>query len=189
MRIFVALPLPDAVTERLAIVTGRLSFGRPVPPENMHVTLAFFAELTGQQVDDLCEALEMVQGWPFEIDITGLDLLGGSRPGLLAANVVPSPALESLHRQVHRAMRSVGLIEARKRRFHPHVTLLRFGARLGPEQQAQIQHCLDSYGESVRHKFLANRVCLYRSHLTTRPPTYEALAEMSLGAAYLSDLQ
>lgn len=180
MRVFVALPLPDPVTERLGQVTGRLSFGRPVPPENMHVTLAFFADLTAQQVQDAIDALEMLQAWPFDIEISGLDVLGGAIPGLLAAHVVPGTELEALHSQVHALLRGVGLIEARRRRFHPHVTLLRLGSRLADIQQAQVQDCLSDHGSSVQESCVADRVCVYRSHLGTSPPVYETLAECPL---------
>lgn len=180
MRIFLALPLPDPVTDRLGRVTSRLSFGRPVPPENMHVTLAFFPEVSAAEMRDIHEVVEGLRAWTFEARIAGLDLMGGAKPALLVAQVAPSLALSALHQELHAGLRAVGLVEAR-RKFRPHVTVLRLGNRLNAPQQAQVQGVLHDHATSVQERFDADRVVIYRSHLGTSPPVHEPLAEVPLG--------
>ena len=58
-RIFLALPLPDDTVERLAAWQRELRHGafRLVPPENLHVTLAFLGSRPAAEVPAICGAL------------------------------------------------------------------------------------------------------------------------------------
>jgi 2'-5' RNA ligase len=69
MRLFAALETPYAITEEIHAwwleASGQLNIGdwRDVPARNWHLTLAFYGDAEGSEVDDLAEALaEYVKG-------------------------------------------------------------------------------------------------------------------------------
>ncbi|MDT8375777.1 MAG: 2'-5' RNA ligase family protein [Mariprofundaceae bacterium] len=69
MRLFAALDTPDAITEEIHAwwleAATQLNIGdwRSVPTRNWHLTLAFYGDVHGGEVDDLAEALvEYVRG-------------------------------------------------------------------------------------------------------------------------------
>ncbi|MDA7430757.1 RNA 2',3'-cyclic phosphodiesterase [Primorskyibacter aestuariivivens] len=175
MRIFVSIPVREPVADRLGSLVEGLGFGRPVPPHNMHVTLAFFADLNAREVEPLAEALSQLQVWAFDVTLAGLDLMGRRKPALLVASVVESPALTDLHARVQGATRAAGL-EPQRRRFRPHVTLLRFAAGIGAGEQARLQGVIAGQA-GLRESFEADHLVLNRSHLGSSPPVYEMLSE------------
>jgi 2'-5' RNA ligase len=44
MRVFVAIDLPDEVRRELETLQNALPVGRPVPAENLHLTLSFLGD-------------------------------------------------------------------------------------------------------------------------------------------------
>ncbi|MFC7608726.1 2'-5' RNA ligase family protein [Teichococcus aestuarii] len=63
-RLFVALPLPEALREQLSDLAGGLPGARWVPPENYHLTLRFIGEVEGWRADELDEALAGIRAGP-----------------------------------------------------------------------------------------------------------------------------
>lgn len=101
MRCFAALALPDAVVSELVLVQHRLPpLPRLLPPENMHLTLAFFGEVDGPALDELHDALETLRAPGFELQLAGLDLFGGAAPRNVHVGVAPCAGLEHLQRKV-----------------------------------------------------------------------------------------
>ncbi len=129
MRLFFALePDPDT-SMRIADWRDRQfgRAGRPVPPANFHVTLAFLGELREAGLERLEAAVDErlarggLSGGRLELDITGY----WQRPGVywLGASFCP----ESLQR-LARTLAGVGAaLGCRKdsRSFQPHLTLFR----------------------------------------------------------------
>lgn len=176
LRLFAALSLPESVTERLVGLQRGLD-GRVVPPESMHVTLAFFGEIGEAVAEDLHSALSRVSAPAFALWLDGAGCFGGAKPDLLYAAVRPDPALEHLQGKVAQAGRLAGLtIPAR--RYVPHVTLARYTpGTLSAAQAAQLV--------AARTAFLAgpvavNGFALYRSDLGRGGPRYTVLAEYPL---------
>ncbi|MGY3436915.1 MULTISPECIES: RNA 2',3'-cyclic phosphodiesterase [unclassified Marinovum] len=176
MRLFVALPLPEPLCDDLGDLQTGLHVGRLVPLDQMHVTLAFFAEVTEQQLDDLDAVLGDLDIWPFDVDFVGLDLFGGTKPRLLAAMIRPTPELDHLHRAVQSAARAAGLAPHRQK-FRPHVTLARFGNRPHPGVHGAVQEVLSDKAGAKIAGFTAESVVLTRSTLGGGAPIYEDLAQ------------
>jgi 2'-5' RNA ligase len=103
---------------------------------------------------------------------------GGDRAKLLAMEIRPDPALRELHGICARAARAAG-IELERRRFRPHVTLIRFGTGLPPHRQPELDRALRHLGAPTGAE-AAQRLVLYRSHLGEGAAVYEELAAYPL---------
>lgn len=125
-RVFFALvPAPDLQRElgELARDIGRRAHGRPVPEENLHVTLAFVGAWPRAKLSVLCDVAATIRSRSMRIT---LDTLGGfRRAGVawIASSTVPG-ALLQLAQTLTNALGAAGVaLEARE--FHPHMTLAR----------------------------------------------------------------
>ncbi|MCS6890944.1 MAG: RNA 2',3'-cyclic phosphodiesterase, partial [Rhodovarius sp.] len=56
LRLFVALPLPDALRHELAALASGIPGARWVPEENYHLTLRFIGEVGHDRAHDVDEA-------------------------------------------------------------------------------------------------------------------------------------
>ena len=137
MRLFFGLdPLAD---DKQAIDAWRqrvaTADGRPVPPANFHLTLAFLGEVDERRLEALCDAVDAL-ALPGAGELC-LDRVGyWPRPGIFWLGPgAPQPALEALARDLGRAGQVVGARRER-RRFVPHLTLYR-SCRVPPPAPAE----------------------------------------------------
>ncbi len=122
MRLFLAINLSDEMKEALLAAQDAL-FDRGIrgnytAEENMHLTLAFIGEYPDAEA--VLDALSAVSFTPFPIGLEGM----GSFGDLWWAGIGESPALASLVRRIRRAL-SEGGIPFDRKRFSPHITLIR----------------------------------------------------------------
>lgn len=172
MRAFVAVDLPDKM--RHAMLQMQLGLpGRRVSGNNLHLTLAFLGEVSEERLLDLHGVLFGVRLSAPLLRVTGCDVFEGRKPLLAFAALAPDPALDAARRAVRQAAREVG-IELGRERFHPHVTLSRFGRRISERDAARLAACLGPVAEPVEGH--AEQFGLYRSELRADGPRYELLA-------------
>ncbi len=188
IRAFVGIPLPEPVADALEAAQAGIPAGRVVPHENFHVTLAFLGEQPRPVLEDVHDALAALRVPGFSLRIEGLGMFGGARPRVLFAEVAAGPGLAQLRRKVLRAVHEAG-IELPRERFHPHVTLARFGGDgLRGDDAVEMQAFVARRVGLRTGPFAVERFVLYRSHLGRAGPVYEALAEYPLeGAASAGD--
>lgn len=127
-RLFVALPLPEALSEALAGVRPSPRDGiRPLDAADMHLTLHFLGR---RDVEPVSRALASVRHPAFALRL--------GRPGhfsppgrkaILWVGIEPSDELVGLHRAVAEALATLGFAPER-RPYRPHVTLARMAATL-----------------------------------------------------------
>ncbi|MBY8975442.1 RNA 2',3'-cyclic phosphodiesterase [Rhodobacteraceae bacterium NNCM2] len=178
IRAFAALVLPDDFRDAVETLQAGLNVGREVPAENLHLTLAFFGEHPRPALEDLHLALEEIDHEPVELELNGVGMFGGASPRAIFAAVKPSPSLKLLRDQVHRAARSAGLAPD-SRKFHPHITLARFGD-LGGEDRLELDKFIARRIDFSAGPFLVTSFGLYRSTLRGGPPIYDLMAEYPL---------
>ena len=128
MRAFLAIPIPEDVAGALIRLQSALPYGRPVPEENLHLTLAFLEEAPEAALEDLHEMMSGLRVGSVEIRFTGLDSFTEGARGLVFATVERSAALQALHDRIAGLCRAAGL-DLPRRRFRPHVTLTRANRR------------------------------------------------------------
>lgn len=159
-------------------VQDAFPLGRAVPPENMHVTLAFLGDASPEALEDLHLELEQVRVARFELEIAELDSQG-HRPAVVMAQVRSSDALVALQKQVARAARRTGFqLEARK--FKPHVTLMRYGKAGPPVDGDHLARAMERFGALRLPPVTMTAFGLYRSTLTRDGAIYDLLAEYPL---------
>ena len=182
IRAFLAVPVPAEVRSTLEAAQAGLPAGRPVAPENFHVTLVFLGEHPEPVIEDLHYALDKIGVPEFELRLAGVDVFGGASPRTLYAAVAPAPGLSHLRRKVARAARETG-IEVPSSRYTPHVTLARFPREMPPEDIAAVQGFVARRMRLDAGPFPVERFVLYRSRLGRNGPIYEELAEYPLHQA------
>jgi len=179
MRAFIAIDLPKEVTAALVRLQSMLPAGRPVAEENLHLTLAFLGAQEETALEALHCELETIRGRSFALGFSGLGVFGGDRPRVLFADVVPAPALADLRRRVTGSLHRAGVVVQRSR-FHPHVTLARFGAGAAPEAAARLHRFLSDHGDAPLPSFSVTGFGLYQSTLHPSGARYDLLARYAL---------
>lgn len=134
LRLFVALPFPGAARRALARVGADLAArwkpgrSRVVPEEQIHLTLRFFGPGPDpERMEERLRAALPVGPDPMRLAVTGLGAFPSPRRARVAFAAVAErdgDRLPNLHAACERVAREAGLPAAR-RRFAPHVTLVR----------------------------------------------------------------
>jgi 2'-5' RNA ligase len=179
IRSFIALPLPSATAYALEALQRGLPLARPVPAEDMHLTLAFLDDQPEHLLREVAEALDTIHAAPVAVRLSGITVLGGKHPGAIAVNADGGEALERLQARVARTVRDAGL-ELERRRFRPHVTIFRLSKRAETIETARIQSWIDRNGQFPAMEFTAPEMVLYRSILHKSGAAYDRLAEYPL---------
>ena len=186
MRLFAALvPSEEAVEHLDAFLEVRRSAAsfRWASADQLHVTLAFLAEVEERRIEDLSERLgrAAARRTAFETAIAG----GGAFPNVGRARVIwagldlDEPGRTELDRLATgcRAAANRAGIEVDGQRFRPHVTVARLGR---PQEASSWVRLLDGYAGP---RWTADRVTLVASYLGEGPrarPRYESVGEFPL---------
>ena len=125
MRLFIAIRLSDGMKDSL-IHTQNALYDRGVrgnytSEENLHLTLAFIGEYP--DFEPVLDALSAVSFRPFELRLEGMGRFGD----LWWAGMSDSAPLTAVVRRVRRAL-AENNIPFDKKRFTPHITLIRKAA-------------------------------------------------------------
>ncbi len=180
IRAFAAIALPGPVTSALTAAQAGLPAGRPVPPENFHLTVAFLGEHPEPVIEDVHLALDGIRAPGFELSLSGTGLFGGRRSRVLYAGVRPEPALDRLRKKVVQAARGAGLRLPRGR-YTPHVTLARFNAGLQGDEAVEMRDFAARRMGLAAGPFEVGEFLLIRSTLGRNGPVYQELAAYPLG--------
>lgn len=186
MRLFVALVPPAEAVEHLdAFLEVRRDAAafRWASAEQLHVTLAFLAEVEERRLDDLVERLARAAArrTAFETAIAG----GGAFPHVGRARVLwagldlDEPGRTELDRLATgcRAAANRAGIEVDGQRFRPHVTVARLGR---PAEVSSWVRLLDGYAGP---RWTVDRITLVASYLGEGPrgrPRYVHVDELTL---------
>lgn len=122
MRLFIAIPLSDAMKDALTAVQDEMYDngvrGNFTSRENMHLTLAFIGEYPDK--DQVMDALSTVSFSAFSLSLSGM----GCFRDLWWAGMDESAPLHAVVRRIRHALADHNIPFDRKR-FSPHITLIR----------------------------------------------------------------
>lgn len=179
MRLFVGIPLADAVTQELAAVVARLRAKedalRWTSPDSWHITLQFLGNTTEEQLTCLKMRLAPVRAAAFQVQMGEVGCF--DRAGVLFVDVAVSPELAALQQSVLSATSACGFVPE-TRPFHPHITL----ARAKGEERGTDLRALRSRARNqpAFTPFTAREFVLYESHLGAGGARYEARMRVAL---------
>jgi 2'-5' RNA ligase len=170
LRLFCALRLPrEAVLELEAWQARELRGGRIVPPDNLHVTLAF---LGARPAGELSAVAVVLRAAASETTLVRLRVRGYRETrsvGMLSFDDEGGRAA-ALAERLHAGLEELGLYRRESRRWLPHVTVLRFRDRPG------LRPGLPELGAVV-----PSDAAVYLSRLRPGGAQYEALETVALG--------
>lgn len=178
MRVFLALPLPDAVLSALRVQQFLLPLPKAVEPDGFHLTLVFLGEVQDRDLEAAHERFVACRVPAFDLRLQGLGLFGGAKPRAAWAGVAPSEPLARLQGKLEHAARASG-IAVGARKFVPHVTLGRF-APPAPDEAARLEKAVALGGGFQTDAWRVDAFCLYQSHLSPKGTRYDELFRYEL---------
>ncbi len=177
VRLFVAIPVPEFVRQRLAELEREMPGLNWVRATNIHLTLKFIGATDPEQVDPLRESLRAIRVRRFLLGVSGLGVFPPrGNPAVLWAGLGSAhPHLFQLHKRVNDLLYGCG-IEPDRRVFRPHLTL----ARCKGVPPAAIRHLMKKCGPLETAPFRVNQFGIYSSELGSRGPLYRCLESYDL---------
>ncbi|EAR20710.1 RNA 2',3'-cyclic phosphodiesterase [Nitrococcus mobilis] len=165
-RLFLALWPDEGVRCAVARLARRLvPDGRLVPPENLHVTLAFLGDVPGEAMPRVRAIGANLVGATFALELDRIGCWPRPRISWIAPSHTPA-VLGRLNRELRQVLRKAGF-PVPSRRFAPHMTLARRSA----------PHAFHDVTPVV---WPIERITLIRSHLERAGARYEILCEWPL---------
>ena len=173
LRLFAALPLPPDALERLTAWQHRelaaVGDARLVPPENLHVTLAFLGSRPAVEVDDILRVLADAASRAERPLLAAAGYRETRSVGMVVLADEAGRAAR-LADEVGEGLERLGVYERERRKWLAHVTVLRF--RRAPRAQPPVP----DLGEVS-----PSEVALYHSVLRPTGAQYEILQSVPLG--------
>jgi RNA 2',3'-cyclic 3'-phosphodiesterase len=173
-RLFVALVLPEAARDRLADwqqrELGNVDGIRIVPPDHLHITIAFLGARPAQDVDPIVAFLRRAAAASSPPVLTPVRYRETRSVGMVVFDDEARRAA-ALAADVFTGLEKLGLYEREQRAWLPHVTVLRFRGR--PPRLAPVSPALGLVSPS--------EVALYHSVLRPSGAQYEIVESVALG--------
>lgn len=186
-RLFVALDLPDAVRDGLgewgakALTDPAL---RPVPAENLHVTLAFLGYRPEKEIERIAAAVAECAAPAPLIELQDPVPRPPRRRARFYALPGVSPGTEQIQAQVSEVLTAGGFYRPGKRPFWPHLTVARVRPEgRGSRRPRHVERPPEQLPEALRKPFHGVRMTFYRSELKPSGARYVPLAQFELPGA------
>jgi RNA 2',3'-cyclic 3'-phosphodiesterase len=192
MRLFIGIPIADAVADELKAFVARLRTNadglRWSAPESWHITLQFLGNTAPEQIECLTARLGELRWVPVAMEMGEPGFF--DRAGVFVADVVVSPRLAGLQQRVLAATSQCGFV-AETRPFHPHITLAREARNKEAREQGNktvwsqvggLSALKTKIGKPPRFSpFTAHEFLLYESHLDPEGSRYEVRERFQFG--------
>jgi 2'-5' RNA ligase len=190
-RLFIALPVPDDIKEKLRCAQAEIRSGlradpvRWVRPEQIHLTLKFLGNVPVARTDELVESVRAAC-----ISVEPLQLTAGKigffpnahQPRVIWADIAgETELLERLQSQIERATSTFA--DAQKdHRFSAHLTIGRI-KEIRPADARALEQAASEFTETVFGNWTAATVEIMRSELASDGSRYTRIAEIPLHSA------
>lgn len=173
VRLFCALRLPDETLDAL-VGWGREAFGgvagvRQVPRENLHVTLAFLGHRPVAELEAVVGELRAACAGAEQPRLTVRGYRETRSVGMLTCDDADGRAA-ALAEDLHERLEARGVYERERRRWLPHVTVVRFRER--PRLRPELPRL---------EPFVTSDAAAYLSRLRPGGARYEVLESVEVG--------
>jgi 2'-5' RNA ligase len=170
IRLFCALQLPGETVQELTAWQGQhLRGGRIVPPENLHVTLAFLGSRPASEVPSIMNELRDASAAAGPVELQPLRYREHRSVGMIVLKDATGAAT-ALAEDLAARLELLGVYRFERRPWLAHVTVLRSKERAGLTPELA----------NIRSIHVV-RSALYRSLLAPGGATYDALETAALG--------
>jgi RNA 2',3'-cyclic 3'-phosphodiesterase len=186
-RLFVALDLPEELRDGL-VAWGKEALAdpvlRPVPPESLHVTLAFLGYRPEKEIERIAAAVRESAGPAPWVELQDPVQRPPRGRGRLFALPALSPGTEALQAGVEERLVEGGFYKPEKRPFWPHVTVARVRPEArGSRRPAVVSSPPEGLPKDLSEVRICRRMTLYRSELKPTGARYVPLAQVELPGA------
>lgn len=176
LRLFVAVDVPDDIRILMCGMGGSIPGARPVPAEQLHLTLKFLGDTDGGQLPAIEQGLAEIVCAPFTVCLKGVGHFPPrGNPRVLWAGIEPAAEVTSLRNQVEKKLAAAG-IERDPRKFAPHITL----ARLKNSPLSRVTQFLAGNSLFATPPFTISEFHLYHSSLSAKGAVHTVLASFPL---------
>jgi 2'-5' RNA ligase len=185
-KLFVALDLPDAIRAGIGAWGVRELADpalRSVPPESLHVTLAFLGWRPEKQIPRLAEVVAASRAPSPSIRLGHPVRRPERGPPRLFALPVDSAGAVALQAGLEEKLVEADLFEPEKRPFWPHVTVARVRREeRGSKRPAAVSRPPGPLPQALLRPGICRRLTLYRSEIQPQGAQYTPLAQVELPA-------
>lgn len=173
MRAFLAIEIPKEIREKMfalgSKLPGKLS---RVSAENIHITLQFLGEVEEEKMGIITEALKKISATPFKVSIKGLSYFGEPKIHTVFCKVIDQNRASSLYHDIEKRMDDAGLGFKSERDYVPHATIARV-----KEGSDELKAFINQNSDTEFGELEVNSICLKKSVLSDRGPSYSTLYE------------
>ncbi len=164
IRLFVAIDIPESVRREVEGLGRSIPGARPVPEDQLHLTLKFIGEVESSRLLDIQDVLERIVLPKFSLALKGVGTFPPrGTPRVLWAGVQHSERTMTLRNSIEKSLAAID-IPREKRRYSPHLTL----ARLKNSPIGRLQQFLAGNAFLQSDEFTVDSFHLYSSRLSKK---------------------
>lgn len=175
-RLFIAIDIPELIKMSIQGMGRSIRNGKPVPTEQLHLTLKFIGEVESSKLLDIHEILAEITLPKFSIQLKGTGAFPPrGTPRVLWAGITPADMTIHLRNTIENRLTAIDIPKERQK-YKPHITL----TRLKNSPVHQVHNFLAGNAFLETPKFQVDSFCLYSSQLTKKGPIHTLESEYLL---------
>jgi 2'-5' RNA ligase len=178
IRLFIALNIPENIKDQLILLRDSVAAGnyKWESKDKLHLTLKFIGDTTEENVEKIIEELKFLKDYS-SINCSINDFgffFRDNNPSILWAGMKVADSLFEIVDKIESIL-EIFSITKEKRKFHPHLTLLRIKKNPG-------NNFINSFKnfKFVPINFQANSISLYKSELKSTGSVYQEIKNYKL---------
>lgn len=179
IRLFIAIDMPETIRQEIQGMGRSIPKARPVPDDQLHLTLKFIGEVENSRLLDIHEALKGIRQLSFILRLQGVGVFPPrGTPRVLWTGALPVENSVILRNNIEKVLGDIGIPRGKKK-YTPHVTL----ARLRNSPIRQLQQFLAGNAFFQTADFTVDSFILYSSRLTSKGAIHTVEASYPLRPA------
>ena len=179
-RLFIALKIPDEIKNKILDVCYELSESSDLlkweKPEKIHLTLKFIGEVEEELVSSIAKEIAFVEEYnSFNFNVTKFGFFyRNGLPVILWSGLQTDESIQKLVEELNRRL-SIFSIPVERRKFKPHLTMLRIKKNPGKEFISKfIEHSFENWN------FSSSEITLIKSELFPTGARYTDIKKYNL---------